>query len=154
MPDVRAKFERLFDIYDNVSKKSPSRPVKVRAAALDLLISLIDSTRHVPAKAPGKFAEIAALIQNHPTAEYPIKELAKECGVSIATFAKLFKRTTGLPLHAYLINCRINKAKDMLLYSRRSLSAIGQELGFCSPQHFAKTFKRIVGVNPQKYRTN
>ena len=152
-PDVKSAFKRLFDIYDNVGRKSPSRRVKMRAAATDLLIALIDAARRTPARASDKINEIAKRIRDTPDADYPIKNLAKECHVAVSTFANDFKLARGLPLHSYLLNCRINRAKKLLMHSKRTVTAIGQELRFYSAQHFANTFKRIIGVNPQEYRT-
>ena len=151
-PAVRASFERLFEIYDSVNKRSPSRRVKMRAAALDLLIALIDAARRLPAKASSKIDEIAKRIQNAPDAEYPTETLAGEYGVSIASFSNSFKRAKGLPLHAYVLNCRIDKARRLLSTTKRSVSSIGQELGFYSTQHFANTFRRVIGANPGEYR--
>jgi len=152
-PEIRHAFERLFDIYDNIGRRSPSRRVKMQIAALNLLTAIIDASRRVPAKAPDKINEIALRIRDKPDAEYPIEKLARECDVAISTFANDFKLAKGLPLHTYLLNCRINKAMKMLLHSKRTVTAIGQELRFYSTQHFAKTFRRIIGVNPQEYRT-
>ena len=153
-PAVRASFERLFEIYDSVNKRSPSRRVKMRAAALDLLIALIDAARRLPAKASSKIDEIAKRIQNAPDAEYPTEALAGECGVSIASFSNSFKRAKGLPLHAYVLNCRIDKARKLLSTTKRTVTSIGQELGFYSTQHFANTFRRVIGVTPREYRAD
>lgn len=150
-PAVRESFERLFDIYDTVSRRSPARKVKLTAATLDLLISLVEAARRAPGKATERMLAIARRIRDAPNAEYPIEQLAREYGVSVSTFATEFKRSMGLPLHAYLLNCRIDLAKQ-LLRSKRTVAAIGQELRFCSTQHFAKTFKRITGINPQEFR--
>jgi len=151
-PEIRRAFERLFDIYDNIGRRSPSRRVKMQATALNLLTAFIDAARRAPAKTPSKVNEIALRIRDKPDAEYSIEKLAKECDVAVSTFAKDFKQAKGLPLHAFLLNCRINKAKKLLLHTRRTVTAIGQELRFYSTQHFANTFKRIIGVNPQEYR--
>lgn len=152
-PAVRSSFERLFSIYDTISRKSPSRPVKMQAAVLNLLIAIIEASRRSPGKAAESINEIAKRIRDKPDAEYPIEELAKETQLSISAFSLAFKRAKGLPLHAYLLNCRINRAKRLLLKTNRTVTAIGQELRFYSTQHFAKTFRRIIGVNPQEYRT-
>lgn len=151
-PAVRSAFERLFSTYDNVRRKSPARRVKMRAASLDLLIALVDAARRLPAKAPDRIIEIAARICNEPNAEYPIAALARECGRSISSFAAAFKQAKGLPLHAFLLNCRISRAEQLLLKTDRTVASIGQELRFCSTQHFARAFRRIVGVNPNAYR--
>lgn len=78
----------------------------------------------------------------------PRKPKRSRCGLP----ANDFKRSQGLPLHAFLLNSRINRAKRMLLHTKRTVAAIGQELRFYSTQHFAKTFRRIIGVNPHEYR--
>ena len=57
-----------------------------------------------------------------------------------------------LPLHAYVLHCRIDRAKRLLLSTRRTVTSIGQELHFYSTQHFANTFKRIIGKYPQDFR--
>ncbi len=124
----------------------------MQAAALDLLIAIIDAARRAPMNAPDKIDEIARRIRERPNAGYPIADLAKEAGLSISAFSSTFKRAKGLPLHAYVLNCRINRAKNMLLTTRRTVASIGQELCFCSAQHFALTFKRIIGAYPRDFR--
>ena len=150
-PAVRESFERLFDVYDTVGSRSPARRVKLTVATLNLLLSLVEAARRAPGKATERMLAIARRIRDAPNAEYPIDQLASEYGVSVSTFAAEFKRSMGLPVHAYLLNCRIDLAKQ-LLRSKRTVAAISQELRFCSTQHFAKTFRRIVGVNPQEFR--
>lgn len=151
-PDVQSSFERLFSIYDNVNRKSPSRPVKMQAAVLNLLLAIIETSRHTPRKSSSSINEIARHIKEQPYADYPIEDLAKKAKLSVSAFALAFKHAQGLPLHSYLLNCRINRAKELLLKTNRTVTAIGQELRFYSSQHFAKTFRRIIGVNPQEYR--
>lgn len=149
---IKDAFVRLFGIYDKISRKSPSRSVRLRAAAIDLLIAIIDAARRTPRKASGKTLDIARRIREAPEAKYPIEQLARECGVSVSAFANDFKRANGLPLHTYLLNCRINKARTLLVRTKRSVASIGQSLCFCSTQHFARIFRRIVGASPGEYR--
>ena len=151
-PAVQSSFEQLFAIYDNVSRKSPSRPVKMQAAVLNLLLAIIEASRCSPRKSSPGIDEIAKHIKERPDEDYHIEDLARETKLSVSAFALAFKHSQGLPLHAYLLNCRINRAKTLLLRTNRTVTAIGQELRFYSAQHFAKTFRRIIGVNPQEYR--
>ena len=151
-PEVKASFRRLFDVYDGASRRSPSRRVKMRAAALDLLIAFIDASRRLPGKSSAKIDEIARRIKDAPAADYPVGALARECGVSVSTFSSSFKRSMGLPLHSYVLNCRVDKASRMLAATKRSVLSISQELGFYSTQHSANTFRRVMGVAPAEYR--
>lgn len=151
-PTVKSSFEKLFFVYDNISRNSPSRKVKMQATALNLMIALVDAARHTPTKAPDKISEIAKRIKEKPDADYPIDDLAKEVNLSVSAFTTAFKRAQGLPLHAYVLHCRVNRAKRLLLTTKRTVTSIGQELRFYSTQHFALTFKRIIGMYPQAFR--
>lgn len=154
IPSVRTAFERLFETYDTVSSKSPSRRVKMRAAALDLLLALVEAARRPPSKAPGIIREIADRIRETPDADYPLDQMAKEANMSVAAFTATFKLASGLPLHAYMLHCRVNKAKRLLTSTNRTVSSIGHELRFYSTQHFARTFKRIVGCTPTEFASH
>ena len=60
----------------------------------------------------------------------------------------------GLPVHAYVINSRILKAKKLIEGTDRSIESIAEELRFKSKPHFAVTFKRILGITPFALRQN
>jgi AraC-like DNA-binding protein len=58
-----------------------------------------------------------------------------------------FKRLTGLPPHAFLLERRIDCAKEMLA-SGMSVVSVAHRLGFSSSQHFSGQFKAITGMSP------
>lgn len=47
---------------------------------------------------------------------------------------------------------KTEEAKRLLRYSDKSLTAIGAYLGFSSPGHFSRVFKKYAGVSPREYR--
>ena len=120
----------------------------MKSAALELLISIVDAARRTPGKAPSRISELARRIREEPEADYPVADMACACNLSASAFQDVFKRAMGLPLHAYLINSRILKAKKLLETTHRSIDSIAEELRFSSKPHFAVTFKRIVGKTP------
>lgn len=75
---------------------------------------------------------------------------ADELGLSLSSFSETFKRTTGLPPHAYLVSCRIRRAQELLARGTSSLKAISDSLGFSSTQHFATTFRSLTGLPPSR----
>lgn len=150
-PRVKSAFDRIFELYDNLSP-SVSRRVRMKSAALELLIAIVDAARRTPAKAPEKIAAIASRIRDNPENDYPIAEMARECGLSVSAFQDVFKRSMGLPPHAYLINSRIMAAKQLLETTSRSIESIAEQLRFGSQPHFAMTFKRINGLTPHAFR--
>ena len=149
---VKTAFDRLFELYDNEPRHSASRPAKIRATVVELLIAIIEAARSTPRKAPERIVAIAKRIESHPDGDYHVEDLAHEAGLATVSFAELFKLATGLPPHAYLISCRINAAKRMLAKDTRTIRAISDMLRFATPQHFANVFNRTVGMTPTAYR--
>lgn len=146
-PRVKAAFDRLFFLYDN-ARPSPGRRTRMKSAALELLISIVDAARRTPSKAPYKIEVIAKRIRESPELDYRVADMAREAGFSLSAFSDIFKRAMGLPLHAYLINSRVLKAKKLLETTNRSIDSIAEELRFKSKPHFAITFKRVIGLTP------
>ena len=151
-PTIRGAFERLFHLYDNETLGTAERRVRMKAAALTLLVALVEAAGQTPPKSARAIETLAQHILEHPDGDFPVADMAKTAGMSVSAFSDAFKRAKGLPLHAYVLNCRINRARALLEQTNRSIAAIAHELRFYSAQHFDKIFKRITGVSPTSYR--
>lgn len=147
IPRVRSGFERIFDLYDH-ARHSPARHARMKSAVLDLLISVIDAARRLPNKIPDTILSLASQIRENPEKDYTISETAGKLGLSRSAFSDLFKKSLGLPLHAYVINARILSAQKLLESTAKPISEIAHELNFATMPHFITTFKRIVGITP------
>lgn len=79
-------------------------------------------------------------------------ELAQLAGMSPHYFCDLFKKSTGLTPHQYLVRCRIDQAKILLRGREFGISQIAKATGFADQSHFSKVFRRIVGVTPTQFR--
>jgi len=78
--------------------------------------------------------------------------VADELQISYSLFRKLFKKYTGLPPGQYLIQLKIQKAKELLADPTRLIKEIAYELHMESYLHFSKLFKEKAGVTPKEYR--
>lgn len=151
----RAKqaFDRLFETYDGAGRRSVSRRLKMKAAALELLLSLVDAPL-APASPKGRESHridpIVRRMRENPQCDYPIEMLAREVALSSVAFNDMFKRVTGLPPHAFLLDVRIKSAVRDLEDRSLPVATIAKRYGFSSPQHFATTFRRIMGVPPRR----
>ena len=67
--------------------------------------------------------------------------------------SKLFKDIVGVTIQDYLISFRINKAKEMMKDRQLSIGDISRSVGYDNPLIFSKTFKKINGFSPSKYRS-
>jgi AraC-like DNA-binding protein len=81
-----------------------------------------------------------------------LKEVARECGLSVGYFSHAFRRTLGVAPHKWLIEQRVALSKEKLRDDRSSLSDVAAECGFSDQSHLARHFQRIVGVSPGAWR--
>ena len=79
------------------------------------------------------------------------KFLADLCNISEVYFRKLFSRTYGVSPRQYIIDIRINKAKQLLTDGVLNITAISEQCGFASPYHFSRLFKEKTGLTPSEY---
>jgi AraC family transcriptional regulator len=80
-----------------------------------------------------------------------LTELAEIVRLSPYHFARLFKKSTNISPHQYLIRCRIERAKQLMMMGNLSIAEIAQMVGFASQGHFTFHFKRLVGVTPKVF---
>lgn len=67
--------------------------------------------------------------------------------------SSMIKKETGKTLHQYIISCRTQTAKNLLLSTGYSIEEIAWKSGFESSAYFIKVFKENTGITPKKYRT-
>jgi AraC-like DNA-binding protein len=77
-------------------------------------------------------------------------EVADQIGLSTSHFRTLFRRVTGQPFNRYLLNLRLEKAREMLIRGMGSVAEVGQAVGFTSPAHFSRAFARRFGSPPSQ----
>ncbi len=68
-------------------------------------------------------------------------------------FARLFKCSTGVPPHRFVVRQRIARASVFLAIPELSIAQISRMVGFRTPGHFTTVFRRTTGITPTRYRT-
>ena len=81
-----------------------------------------------------------------------LDQLALLYGKSKFSLLREFKKSFQMTPHAYLLNKRINEAKQMLLKDK-SIARTAVDCGFFDQSHFIKTFRQYVGMNPADYKS-
>lgn len=77
-------------------------------------------------------------------------ELAQVANLPPLKLLRTFRKVVGLPPHAYLIQLRVQRAKQ-LLAAGLPIAAVAAETGFADQSHLHRHFKRLVGVTPGQY---
>lgn len=91
-------------------------------------------------------------VARHLDTPLSLERLASVAGMDLFRFARAFKQSTGSSPHRYLLEARINLAKELLRDPSGSITEIALRTGFATPSHFSVTFRRIAGVTPRAFR--
>jgi AraC family transcriptional regulator len=83
---------------------------------------------------------------------FDLQRLAREAGLSVFHFSRVFKQAAGMPPSRYFVQLRIDEAKRLLSETGDPIIAIGMALGYRSPSHFSCVFRQLAGVAPSAYR--
>ncbi len=105
----------------------------------------------IPGITPYRIKQIERYIKNRIDCCITTLELAQLCDLSQYHFIRMFKRTTGQTPHQFIIQLKMEKAKE-LLSSNKSIIQIGFATGFDNPSHFTQVFKNFFGITPLKFR--
>ena len=147
-------FVRLFNLAGRSFDDPCERQLRVVSFCFSLILSLLDAAdRPMPQGMSGRIFELAETMRSHPEEEYPIAMLAERIGYSPTSLLNGFKAATGYTPHAFLVKCRIERAKELLDCGAKNVTAVAEELGFPSPQHFATQFRNATGLTPSGWRT-
>ena len=123
-----------------------------------LFTSLYDLSygiRQVKEMTPAQETNInAALkyISSHYKEELNIDIISSQIGYSKHYFDKIFKRQMGISVHQYINDFRVDKAKELLAYSKLSVNSIATHVGFKTTLTFIRNFERSVHMTPSEYR--
>ncbi len=140
-----------------IGLRSPLSTPLVEAYAVTIFAQLMRRQSHVRTERRGGLASsslnrVIETIDDDPSADLSLADLAKLAGLSIPHFCRAFRQTLGCPPHAFIVKRRIDKAKDCLQSTEAALTEVALTCGFSSSSHFSNVFRREVGVTPLEYR--
>jgi AraC family transcriptional regulator len=81
-----------------------------------------------------------------------LSELARVANMSLYYFAVLFRQSTGLSPHQYVLNQRVEHAKELLRDPKLSVLDVSISVGFEHQNNFARAFRRVIGASPTQFR--
>jgi len=95
---------------------------------------------------------VADYIRANLTDNISVAELARLVQMSPSHFSRVFSAAFGVTPYRFVMNERIEGAKDMLASTKLSASEISSAYGFASQSHFTKVFRQFTGVTPKQYK--
>lgn len=106
-------------------------------------------TRALPA---WRLRHVIEYIDANLAQDLTLAELAAIAGFSVSHFKPLFKAATGVPVHRFVLERRVEHARSRLLDGRANITQIALETGFSHPSHMARCMRRVLGVNPGHFK--
>jgi len=99
-----------------------------------------------------KARRVTTYIAEQLGSDIRLAAVSRAAGLSPCYFSKVFLRTFGQSLRDYVQHLRVERAKSLMLETRLSLSEIALDCGFCDQAHMTRTFSRLVGEPPARWR--
>jgi AraC family transcriptional regulator len=103
---------------------------------------------------PWRVRRIADYVEAHIEREILVADLAREIGVSEGHLHRAFRATVGVTPLQFINERRIRRAMAILASERVGVTELALRVGFFSPSHFTRTFRRITGVNPSRFKAD
>lgn len=97
---------------------------------------------------------VLSYIEDNLGRDLSLAEIALVAGIGLSQFKKVFRESMGLPVHRYVIQRRVERAKALLEDEKRSIAEIALDTGFAHQSHLARHMRRITGFSPQRLREN
>ena len=96
--------------------------------------------------------KIIDYISNHYSNELNYETIEKQFNFNPSYLNRIFKAHTGKTLHEFILQYRLNTAMEILRTQTIPVNHVASLCGFTNPYHFAKAFRKFVGVSPSEYR--
>jgi AraC family transcriptional regulator len=130
----------------------PAGLLYTESLGLALAVHLLGQYPATQALKPGLSAaqlrRLTDFIEAHLDQDLTLTRLAAVADVSASHLKTLFKRSTGLPVHAYVVQRRVERARVLLAHSDLPMSQVALESGFTHQSHMARWMRRTLGVTP------
>ncbi|MBE9079084.1 helix-turn-helix domain-containing protein [Romeria aff. gracilis LEGE 07310] len=98
--------------------------------------------------------QVLDYIRDHLDQDIKLADLAALLDMSQFHFSRLFKQSIGITPYQYLMQQRIERAKQLLLQTDHAITDIAFHCGFNSHSHLSKQFRQLTGMTPTAYKEN
>lgn len=142
------EFRRLFDLAQLKAGEG-----RLAACAYEILVSILEGMGQEEARSPRRAVDrLKVRLGEGTEGVSTIAQATSETGFSASWIRTVFQRETGLSPKRYQLKQRLQRAADLLLSTRRSVSEVAFQVGFGSLAAFSHSFSKEFGASPSEYR--
>ncbi len=91
-------------------------------------------------------------IYNHPQLPWSVSQMSRELHLSAGYLQALYKKMFGSSCMDDVIEGRLHRAQDQLMYTTKPIQEIAENCGYNNVEHFCRQFRQFVGCTPGKFR--
>jgi AraC-like DNA-binding protein len=133
---------------------SPFKQKELKRILLESGLELMDDKNEMLLnKAKKAIHKMVNFFEDVPDMNYS-NYLSNELGCDYAHLSKEFSNVKGITLQQYIIDAKIKKAKELLVYARLSLTDISHKMRYSSVAHLSNQFKKTTGHSPTLFKKN
>lgn len=131
----------------------------VDAGTLDDMIALLEAyAREAVAalaaqkRTSGPINRALRYIESHYAQDLSLQQVADTVSMNANYFSTLFKKEMNQNFGDYLLQYRVERARELFLHTNLKAYEIGERVGFVNTSHFSRAFKKVCGLSPREYR--
>src|SRR5947209_4301463 len=139
------------------ARRAMTQPELLEEVAIELAGSAIELAGRArstssPSQHAGRMSEVLRYMAAHSAARHTIVALAAMAKLSPYHFLRIFKATTGVTPHQWLLRARLRDAAQQLATAKVPVTDIALDVGFEDLSNFTRTFRAEFGASPRQYR--
>lgn len=127
--------------------------LETRSLMYLIILELLKHSQKREMNHDARITKVLELIARNPSTNYTTTELASIACLSTEHFIRLFRKTVRYTPIQYVNNKRMERAQILLATSNISVNQIAAKLGFHDVSYFVKSFKKLTGMTPAKYKS-
>lgn len=123
--------------------------------AYTIALRLVRRSQHAPDVRPSmrflpkwRLRNVCDYIEAKLDEDLSLRELAAIAGFSVPHFKVLFRQSVGLSVHRYVVERRVERARQLLLLGRHTMTEIALNVGFAHQSHMTRCVGRVLGISP------
>jgi AraC-like DNA-binding protein len=145
-------FRELLHIHESSYYTDMAADLCLTSLLVEITQEYLDNSNSRNNKTDTILAHILQSIKLHYQSKCKARDIALDLGYNPDYLARVFRRKMGMKISDYITQCRIVKAKRILLETSNPLKEIAFEVGYEDEKYFMKEFKQLEGLTPTEFR--
>ena len=140
-------------LYDEFYRMDTVSPLVIEGLTLEMMAEVSRLKVKTSEKRPRWLAQTTELLEANFAEEMSLERIAETVGIHPVHLARVFRQNYGCTVGEYVRRLRVEFACREMSLTDAPLPQIALASGFCDQSHFSKTFKKVVGLTPSRYRS-